>query len=62
MCIPIFLQTQTEAPRVIGVVNVTDRLLDRPFSDTEVEFVSHLARQAAFAMAGAALWQRAKPK
>jgi CheY-like chemotaxis protein len=55
MCIPIFLQIDN--PKVIGVVNVTDRLLDRPFSETEVEFVSHLARQAAFAMANAALWK-----
>jgi DNA-binding response OmpR family regulator len=58
MCIPIFLQVGD--PKVIGVVNVTDRLLDRPFSDTEVEFVSHLARQAAFAMASAALWKKAR--
>ncbi|OGR10196.1 MAG: hypothetical protein A2341_06250 [Deltaproteobacteria bacterium RIFOXYB12_FULL_58_9] len=57
MCIPIFLGKDKGDSKVIGVVNVTDRLLDRPFSDAEVEFVSHLARQAAFAMANAALWK-----
>jgi len=59
MCIPIFMKAgDKSSERVIGVVNVTNRMIDRPFSEMEVEFVAHLARQAAFAMTSAALWKR----
>lgn len=54
MSIPILLG-QNDRAKVIGVVNVTERRNDRPFTDMEVEFISHLARQAAFALMGAAL-------
>lgn len=62
MCIPITLAgADRNADRVMGVVNMTDREEDRPFSPMEIEFASHLGRQAAFALTSAALWaQRGK--
>jgi GAF domain-containing protein len=59
MSIPIYL---SGAGKVMGVVNITERKSDRPFSETEAEFVSHLARQAAFALMNAALWKKRKKK
>lgn len=58
MSIPIAMGGREHGgDKVIGVVNVTDRTDDRPFSPYEVEFVTHLARQAALALGGAAVWQ-----
>lgn len=57
MSIPIVMTTREGVEKALGVVNVTDRLEDRPFSEVEVEFVAHLARQAALALTGAAVWQ-----
>ena len=55
--IPILLTDESGETRAMGVVNVTDRVVDRPFADIEVEFVFHLARQAAYAITGAALFR-----
>jgi FixJ family two-component response regulator len=52
MCIPI---TLLGSSRVMGVVNVTERASDRPFTDVEAEFITHLGRQAAHALMTAAL-------
>jgi DNA-binding response OmpR family regulator len=60
MSIPILLGDERGESKVMGVVNVTDRVVDRPFTDIEVEFVSHLARQAAYALTRAALFTAKK--
>ena len=57
-CVPI--STYESDTKVMGVVNITDRLEDKPFSDAEVEFITYLARQAAFAMTSAALFRTQK--
>lgn len=58
MSIPIVMQTREGIEKVLGVVNVTDRRDDRPFTPSEVEFVAHMARQAGLALTGAAVWQK----
>ena len=57
MSVPLVMNGKEGVEKVIGVVNVTDRATDRPFSPNEVEFVTFLARQAAIALTGAAVWQ-----